>query len=300
MKKFFIVSPLSICRVIVFAALVCAALMLAAVFFDLALDKYLYSPQNLFAKIFASLALVPQCVLTILCPGMTAAALFVMRKNIKPVYSLALIVLALVFVYPNTKYLDREICEKMGLPIYAAPFLIIALMALCFFIALVFAKRNPQEMLKVALIGLCAIFFGEFILNTIKINWGRQRFFTMTDPDLQFTVWWAAQGRAASDNYKSFPSGHAFSSMLAIWFALFPCFLFTKETTHKMKCTLIIFSLALIFSLCSMLSRLILGKHFLSDVTAGAFLSLFSVCIFTIFIDWIFKRNSLKNFGNPA
>jgi membrane-associated phospholipid phosphatase len=114
------------------------------------------------------------------------------------------------------------------------------------------------------------------LLEAAKIGWGRQRFFTMTDSAAQFTPWYVPQGMAASDDFKSFPSGHSFAAMLALWFALLPeCVVGPGPTAKTWGRRLAL--LALTFGACTMLSRLLLGMHFLSDVTCGAALSLLSL-----------------------
>jgi membrane-associated phospholipid phosphatase len=59
--------------------------------------------------------------------------------------------------------------------------------------------------------------------------------------------------------------------MCAVWFALWPLFIDgLKKYTH------LIFAAALLFGFAVMASRIVYGRHFLSDVTVGAALSLAS------------------------
>ncbi|GMO43266.1 MAG: hypothetical protein Ta2B_23780 [Termitinemataceae bacterium] len=276
-------------KIIIIGFISVAVLLSCATFFDLQIDKVLYNPQSSFGKLFALLGVLPQCVLSFLAPSMVMAVLIAKRNKINTIGIIILILFSFICTYPNLKYLNYGISSRIHLSTTLTLCLLVLILCALVFIALPFAKKNSDDVLKTALIGLLIILVGEFILNTLKIHWGRQRFFTMSDPDAQFTKWFLPQSKAVSDNFKSFPSGHSFSAMLALWFSLFPSFIFTGREKINLW-SKIIFTLGIIFGLATMFSRLVLGKHFLSDVTMGALISLLCFLVFKYIADKNFDK----------
>ncbi|GHU41779.1 PAP2 family phosphoesterase [Spirochaetia bacterium] len=259
-------------------------LLLIASFFDLQIDQILYRPQNIFSKIFSGVGVLPQFVIIIFSPSMALCALFVMRRNLNSLYVIsggvvvAIAALKFPFIFAVTE-------EFVRLTFLQVIFLYMLCLLCTFFITLPFAKKMPREVLTVAITGALAEFAGAIILAAMKDAWGRRRFFTMDNPALQFTQWYLPQDNAASDDYMSFPSGHSFSGMLAVWFALFPHFIPALK-----KWTKLILTAAVLFGFATMLSRLMNGKHFLSDVTMGSVLALLSLLLAKLFVDKIFAK----------
>jgi membrane-associated phospholipid phosphatase len=261
---------------------VAACLLVAGTFFDLPLDTALYNPQSLFAKLFAKISVLPEFAIIVMTPAMAGTALYAIRRGLSR-KSLALLVALVAFIsLSNFGRMIEDVQEASGLSHRVSVLLLLVCYAVFFFAALPFAKKQPYEMLIVALIGLCAESLGHVIVTLLKMFWGRQRFYTMTDSAAQFTQWYLPQGKAASDNFMSFPSGHSFGAMLAVWFAFFPRFI-----QELKKWTPLIFAATIIFGLCAMASRLIAGRHFLSDVTMGASLALAMLALF----EFIAKKN---------
>ncbi|MDR3130038.1 MAG: phosphatase PAP2 family protein [Treponema sp.] len=271
---------------------VAAALLIIGTFFDLPIDERIYTPGSAIANFLAVFGMFPQYAVEFLPQTMLFAILFEKRRSLKikvmiPVFA-ALLLITTAWVHDFTGYLKHQ----TGLPsVFLASML-------CFFIlvfalaALPFAKKKPNELFTVALTGLIAFNAGYAILQVIKTFWGRQRFFTMDNPAEQFTKWFLPQGKAASDSFKSFPSGHSFAAMCAVWFAFWPRFIDCLK-----KYTRLILVLAILFGLAVMTSRLVLGRHFLSDVTAGASLSLASFALADYFTLRYFKPQKKERDG---
>ncbi|MBR3507957.1 MAG: phosphatase PAP2 family protein [Lachnospiraceae bacterium] len=79
--------------------------------------------------------------------------------------------------------------------------------------------------------------------------------------------------------FRSFPSGHAILSMTMV--IILQAFTWFYETLKKKR--LFFGVLGLIFALIIIFSRLSLGAHYLSDVSAGAFISSLLALLYVIF-----------------
>ena len=73
----------------------------------------------------------------------------------------------------------------------------------------------------------------------------------------------------ASEEFKSFPSGHAAASMGVPLIALFLPLIDEKYRKYRLP----VFICGLVFSLLVMFSRLLVGAHYLSDVSMGAIIA---------------------------
>jgi membrane-associated phospholipid phosphatase len=252
-------------RLVIVSSITAVVLLVIATFFDLRIDEYIYNPDSGFAKFFAVAGLLPQTIVLLLSPPMLLAALFERRRRMKPAVGIAATAVILLVV-AHSVYGAIQ-----GLHVSPAVFIpaICAVMAAIFFAMLPFAKKRPDGLFVAALTGFLVVTVGNAILQFLKTFWGRQRFYTMDDPAAQFTAWYLPRGGGVLEKFKSFPSGHSFSAMCAVWFALWPRFIDGLK-----KYTRLILALALIFGLAVMASRMIYGWHFLSDVTVGAALSL--------------------------
>jgi membrane-associated phospholipid phosphatase len=255
-----------------------------ATFFDLPLAAALYQPESGFGSLFAALGMLPQGALIFAGPALVWSVVVTHLNYIKPLGKVVLLVLPLgsfACLYPDRGHFPDFLVVH--------PWLLALVLAVPAFAlaaaAIPAAKKHPREVLLAGLTAVLALCAGMVVVETTKTVWGRQRFFTMTDPAVQFTAWFAPRGTAAvtaaapalePDSFKSFPSGHAFSALLAVWFALVPECLWgagarAKTWAHR------ILGAAALFGAAVMLSRLVLGKHFLSDVLVGAAVALLCV-----------------------
>jgi membrane-associated phospholipid phosphatase len=154
-------------------------------------------------------------------------------------------------------------------------------------VALLLASKlgtDDQDALrKAAWVGLLLLLAAVIIVNIIKIPWGRMRLRIMDDPDNQFTRWFLPQGKAANDDYKSFPSGHSAGAAVIIWITLLPTFIAGLRTK---KAAIALNIIAYGWIVLVMVSRIIMGAHFASDTLVGASITL---CCFYWLKKWIIK-----------
>jgi membrane-associated phospholipid phosphatase len=270
---------------VILSSIVIFILLIIGMIYDLDIDIKFYNPESSFARIFDVIGIFPEFALLIFAPAMILAVLFVQQKNI---FSLLIGVLILVLII-IVGYLSQSmlwlVSEKFKISFIFALSAFVLSIILCTILVFPFAKKKADAVFFVGVIGLLSVLIGETILELLKTFWGRQRFYTMDNPVEQFTAWYLPLGGGGENKFKSFPSGHSFAAMSAIWFTLWPRFIESLK-----KYTIVICTLAVIFAFTVMFSRIVYGRHFLSDVTAGASLYLASF----IFVKYIIDKNSGK------
>ena len=153
--------------IIVFAVLF-AALLTAASFFDLRIAEYIYNPESAFAKFFAAVGMAPQGTVQILSPAMILAAFFELRRTVKaPVMTAAVAALALATA-ASLRGTVAGIARGTGVSAAVLAAVSCFLILVLFLAALPFVKKKPKELLITALIGLIAVNAGNAILQTLN------------------------------------------------------------------------------------------------------------------------------------
>lgn len=117
------------------------------------------------------------------------------------------------------------------------------------------------------------MFLEMIIINIIKIPWARPRMRMITAQNQVFQPWWVigsdmkdhlmALGIAAEE-FKSFPSGHTGNAACALLLGVLP--VICQKLKGKEN---LLFFIGVIFTLTVAFSRIIVGAHFLTDVTIG-------------------------------
>lgn len=117
------------------------------------------------------------------------------------------------------------------------------------------------------------------VIPTIKDNMHRPRYRLISDKPIDFHNWWEpckdykdlkALYNAASDDFKSFPSGHTAEASIAFVAATF--LPLANKKFEKYQLPVFIGAGALVFIVA--LARILAAAHFLSDVSWGAFIIL--------------------------
>ena len=135
-------------------------------------------------------------------------------------------------------------------------------------------NADIKQLKKMAMLLIGIMFVEMLLINIIKIPWGRPRMRMIANhPEASFQPWWVigtdmkekliAIGVAAEE-FKSFPSGHAGNAACALLLGFMP--LICHHCQGKEK---VLFCIGLTFTLLVAISRIIMGAHFLSDVTVG-------------------------------
>lgn len=131
------------------------------------------------------------------------------------------------------------------------------------------------------------------VINIIKVPWERPRMRMLAQQrDVLFQSWWVigcdmkehlmALG-VKSEEFKSFPSGHTGNAACAMMLGLLPLISVRLKGKETM-----LFLIGLLFACTVAFSRIIMGAHFLSDVTMGMSITF---VVELIFVYIILKRD---------
>lgn len=130
-------------------------------------------------------------------------------------------------------------------------------------------KENYGLLRKVSIIGSVLAIAAVLVITVIKMFWGRLRFRSMQDNLNQFSPWYLPQGFTTNNEYMSLPSGHSANSSVIIMITLLPYLYPRLNKSRKL-----FYAVSILWILCVMISRIIVGAHFASDVTLGMTLSI--------------------------
>lgn len=230
--------------------IVAGILFMIAALFDLEINTYLYAPQSVFGMFFERFILIP----IIMVLPITCFAYYTLhqRRIVLLLYAgcCSYVILDLVhFWMPLSQVFIESLCASL--------LFMIVLFILLRQVPYSFWKQHERFLLFTSLV------FVSAILTTFvwKQFWGRVRFREMY-PDLSlFTPWYIPRGVTG---HQSFPSGHTTAMSVLL------CSLeYYKARGIKKRASVLQYLLVLLMILLMMLSRMIVGAHFLSDVTMG-------------------------------
>lgn len=149
----------------------------------------------------------------------------------------------------------------------------------------VLLKRVPYERLnefrRAALIAIVTVFAFNTIANVIKPIWGRARPRDLIGDQSHFFRWYIPQHFPHGESFPSGHSGNAFSTLLLVLFA------------EKMKKPAVKWALGIgiAWGIIVVVSRVVIGAHFPSDVLFGGFIAISLIYINSC----IFKQKILPN-----
>lgn len=149
-------------------------------------------------------------------------------------------------------------------------------------------KEYDSTLFKRILAVLICFLAALIVLSLLKSVFARPRYrFTLMGIEgVEFTPWYAAAGNAKQAEIKygltgvqafaSFPSGHSLISMINIM--ALPCLAYIFPGLKKRAGAL--FVIGACFGFGVMLSRIVLGAHYLSDVGFGALIAVVTSAVF--------------------
>ena len=241
---------------ILFYALAAAA-MAVATGYDLKIDIALNAPSNFIANWFADTGEIPGYLLLLSVGGVLAKCL--QNKWLKGLFILGTIGAG---VYLGD-YVAGRIFENNDLR-FGYGVLYGLGVALLFLLALRFIpvpERLRVPLILMAVIGLCGYGVSSGIINLMKTVWGRVRFRDLNDSYEAFTAWYVINGDTGAH---SFPSGHTGSAGVTYYLLFLP---YVSEKWQKRR--YLCFAAAFVYTSTVAATRLIMGAHYLSDVTVG-------------------------------
>jgi membrane-associated phospholipid phosphatase len=245
-------------------------LLLLASFYDYQLSNLLYSEGNVIARFFEAFGEA----FGIIGPFAGAACIFASIENQKKKWpTITLTILAMIFslmtLYEPYQFLDG-----------AMKYVGVLAELICAILMFIYVYKNVDrsDSVKLKKIGTVIILtgiIGPILVNIVKIPWGRPRYRSIIVTDgLEFQPWWVVgkelrtkfEGILEYEEFKSFPSGHSSVAVNSICLVLLST---VVSSFNKKKMTIF----AIVWTLSVMISRIVLGAHFLSDVVIGALIS---------------------------
>ncbi len=258
-------------------------LLIGFAFTDLQISQALYNPESSFGHFFETFGELPGALIAVFC----MAALITTRNKEKKLENFLSIVgfCILLFLFSfMAAYLPINYLGKGLLPL--APVIAVIYAAAALLLAAKLSKDQKDKIRRAAVIGVLLFVSAILIINLIKMGWGRLRFRSMVEPFDHFSRWYLPQGFTSDNEYMSFPSGHSANSAVIIWITLIPSFI------PKLKGSSVLLKIvAFAWILMVMVSRIIVGAHFASDVTLGASIS---ILLFLLLCSWQEKSANKK------
>ena len=294
---------------IVVLALAAAAGIAAGTFCDLDLAGAVYAPDNVFWRIFTILGMYPFMAIWVfyvgvICRQVRNSGLTEMKKNVWTVVcgylglSTSVICSWAMFAADT---IGGVFPQMINNPVIIAAGALFGIYPL-FFAGFFASKKEYDKRLLKRLIMLCAIMLvGVLFMLGGKVIFSRPRYRLLIKdiPGIEFCPWYLPFGGSAEfingsgidwNDFRSFPSGHALQCMGMI-FALPP--LADVYNCLRGRKT-VLFIAAAVFAVLVCFSRMVMGAHFISDVSMGSLIS-----ILLAFADLLLSKNKQVN-GNAA
>lgn len=273
---------------IIFVFTLLVVFMVIGSLFDYPISMFLFNSQSIFGKVLASYGQAPAA----LCMSLSGILLVYNANRCKRISMILsyiasiLLTLFAIFMLTVDPLLYLESMPKI-LSLCIA--IIIVIISDVMMIRLV--KEAPKEdITKFIILLIVTMVCALLIINVMKVFWGRPRMrMIAVVEEAQFQPWWVIGSQAkdyfmslgiASEEFKSFPSGHSANAVCAILLGALP--LLSQKLQGKED---ILFYIGLIFTLLVAFSRIIMGAHFVTDITVGIAVT-FIVETITIDILW--------------
>ncbi|MCF0107608.1 MAG: phosphatase PAP2 family protein [Bacilli bacterium] len=275
----------------------CAGIILGS-FFDFQISKSIFIDRNDFGVLMSAFGLIPAYAFLSFIGGSLFRISF--KHDYKIFIKIIFYILSLVALGCGIYFSAHEMFSYNGLNIDSVETTVLSYVissvinigfsVLGFFLSM--NLNNKKAWLAILLIGIASIFALVVNINGLKLIMHRPRFRTLQlgIMDLRFHNWWEPCNEyktfineygVLKEEFKSFPSGHAAASLLVSYFLVFITYCIPKLKKYKNAFFLIGFIYCLIMSF----SRMLVGAHYLTDVSWGGLLSLIVFWVAFYFID---------------
>lgn len=254
-------------EIIVFYVLAAAAMVVAS-FFDLKIDIALNDPSNPFAVWLYRTGEFPS---RLICPIAGAVIFRCTDKKVAAAIGAALCL-------GGSAYMGYYIGKHFFVEEYRMAFSL--LWGIGFGVAALYAVRFvtvPDEfkrpLFTAAVIGVGVMTAQLLTVDIMKNLWGRVRFRDLLSSGScdGFTAWFVINGKNGN---KSFPSGHTAGAGMSYLLMLLP---FIDKKREKYRA--VYFWCPFIYTSAVALTRLVMGAHYLSDVTVGGVIAFSCVLV---------------------
>ena len=268
-------------------------ILIVSGFIDLPLSLAVYNPSSWFGNFFAAYGALP----LLLCVYFISLVLLdnVRQVNIttKKLVNLFFGILVLLGgLYMNwfygVYYLD--ITPLVSSVVTAVFFVVVVFMSYHY----IFLNGDVKAIRKVAVILALSVLATIVIVFIIKNIWGRPRMRYIVNKDNieLFRSWWQIKPSTKigtsifsdlSEDFQSFPSGHTANAALMLFL---PVLSIMNATLKDKEKTFIV--IGIVWTVLVAISRIIMGAHFISDVTVSFLITLIIVYIG---FSYMYKKN---------
>lgn len=251
-----------------------AVLFVLGGIFDLSIAQSVYQPDNFMAELFESVGIFPPFLFI---SATFAVLFFLVRFEDKyRILKKVLCAIAVTISYLIFGYMASEVyLEDFTWRVIVAIAVGLSFAAL----TLIFFKNTPREKLRKLSIflifaSIVCLISSILTVHVLKYFWGRPRYRELVEEGLGgFTPWYQINGFSLHGHH-SFPSGHTASATnLLVLLALEEVF---PEAASRKKSILLVVGM---YIFVMAYSRLVMGAHFLSDVTAGFFIGFITYAV---------------------
>ena len=272
-------------------------LFAAGTFLDKQIAESLFAFDNTVIKIVTSVGVYPFFAAFVLFGG----ALFgrALRSGLNKPVKIILCVICVALAAFAGYYGGKVLADKSGFgnafpSIIGSIPVIIGISVVSefplFFVGFRLSQKSEDKLLVQRIIGLLAVLVLAYLTMTlIKNAFPRPRYRTVVlgYEGVGFTPWYSPLPNPgefvqmyglSADEFRSFPSGHSILSVSSVYILPSLAWLFPKL---KDKQTVLSF-IGLLFGCFIMLTRMMVGAHYLTDVSAGAIIASLLSIVYTI------------------
>lgn len=292
-----------------FALIFFACFFAIGTFNDEAIAKTLFSPDNMIAKIITSVGVYPFFVFGVIFIGALYERVIhsSVNKALKGVICVICILAAAFICFIGTGALIDKDCFGNIFPVLVRNIPVIAGISIVtifpiFYLGYHLAAKCDDKLLIKRVICLIVIMILAYVcLELFKNIFARPRYRTVVlgYDGIGYLPWYTKFMNAADyvnglgidkGEFRSFPSGHAILSTSLVYILQSFCWFGTKLKNKRFLLGLTGF----VFSVIIMFTRMVLGAHYLSDVSAGAMIGTVLAIIYTVIQQRIDKAKEIN------
>ena len=146
-------------------------------------------------------------------------------------------------------------------------------------LAVILVKKIPEshypKLRKLAWIAVLTLLTETLLINLVKFGWSRVRYRDLLESTEAFSTWFIPHGFSGNSEFTSFPSGHVANASVILFITLLPS-VYLKLSKYKNALTIISF----VWIGLIMISRIMMGAHFLSDTIVGMWFTITSFMVY--------------------
>lgn len=269
--------------------LLCIALLAIAASWDLSLAHFFYQPKSTFGIVMEAF-----CYWPIKLPWILLGAVLAALYADQPLLRLPLEFFVLLYLRQITISSVDNLVSR-GLFVNVDSRLLTACIVCCAVLILAGISRlSTLALLRLRFIAGFGIVYKTieiFLVDRVKLFWLRTRYDDLLAAGdfSEFTPWYQVAGHTGNT---SFPSGHAANACGILLLLLLPILFYQFK-----KYSTLLTGICIVYISFSCLSRLIIGRHFLSDTIVGV---LISCTVFFTLLSLPFSKRCMRQLSsNP-